>query len=340
MKKLILTGPRSMVVSDAPTPEPVPGDVLVQTAVSVLCGSEIKSYRTGEGTGSNAGHEAAGTVIRVGEGVDPGWIGKRVGASALSGCGVCDACRRQIYSWCPALRFHGAMHSEYFTVAAMSCKELPDSMPWDIGALVSGDGLGVPYHTNTRIQNPDQVRTIAVFGLGPIGLGNVMLQHHLGRTVIGVDLSPTRLDMARALGAQTIIRAGETDPVTAIREATGGRGADICIEAAGMPATLKACFAAVKSGGQILLNGEQGPTPLSPSDDFIRRDITATGCWFYHFNEIPAMMDLAASGLPLAKLLTHHFPAERAAEAYALFADAQTGKAALHWDLAWKTLRR
>jgi len=147
-----------------------------------------------------------------------------------------------------------------------------------------------------------------------------------------VDLSQTRLDFAARMGADHVIKADETDAVEKILELTDGLGADLCIEAVGVPTTLKQCFKAVKTGRQILLDGEQGDVPLSPSEDFIRRDITVTGCWFYHFSEIPAMCELALSGFPVGDLITHSLPPERAPEGFDLFAKGQTGKVALHWS--------
>src|SRR5690606_3873823 len=112
-------------------------------------------------------------------------------------------------------------------------------------------------------------------------------------------------------------------------ELTGGNGADVCIEAAGRPQTLKQCFAAVRTGGQVLINGEQPGVELSPSRDFIRRDITATGSWFYHFSEFPEMLGLYRQGLDVAKLITHRFQLSQADEAFRAFDAGLTGKVLL-----------
>ena len=90
-------------------------------------------------------------------------------------------------------------------------------------------------------------------------------------------------------------------------------------------------FAAVRTAGTVVFNGEQGPLPLSPSEHFIRRDVTAIGSWFYHFGEIPAMIDAYRGGLPVLDLVTHRFPYTQAEEAYALFVSRVTGKVLLDW---------
>ena len=95
---------------------------------------------------------------------------------------------------------YGHFHAERVLIAAHGCHPLPDDVSWDVGVLISGDGLGVPYHTSRRLLSPD-IQTVAIFGAGPIGLGNIMMQAHLGRRVIAVDLSPERLALARQLGA-------------------------------------------------------------------------------------------------------------------------------------------
>jgi len=328
MRTLKMDGNAVVRVIEVPDPTPGPGEVVVRTAVSVLCGSEMHSYHGAGHAKSNGGHEAAGTVLQVGPGVERLQVGQRVGLSGVVGCGTCEFCARGQYTWCQRRRGYGPFHAERILIAAHGCHPLPDDVSWDVGVLITGDGLGVPYHTSRRLLSPE-IRTVAVFGVGPIGLGNTLMQAHLGRRVIAVDISPLRLDLARRLGAAEAINAEDSDPVQAIRELTGGAGADACIEAAGRPATLKQCFAAVRTGGTVAINGEQPVVELSPSEDFIRRDITAFGSWFYHFSEFPAMLDLCRQGLDAASLITHHYPLAEADTAYREFAAGRTGKVAL-----------
>ena len=125
-----------------------------------------------------------------------------------------------------------------------------------------------------------------------------------------------------------------TDVVAAIRDYTGGFGADLCIEAAGRPETALNCFAAVKTGGQVIFNGEQGTANLSISEQFIRRDITATGSWFYHFAEFHDMLRLFRSGLPVSSLITDVYPLDDVNTAFADFAAGKTGKAVISYGLA------
>jgi propanol-preferring alcohol dehydrogenase len=334
MQTLQLAGNRTVHLVDAPDPVPGPGEVVIQTAVSAICGSEMHAYRNAGVAGAgNTGHEAVGTVVAVGEGVTDLQVGQRVGASAIAGCGQCAACAKGQYTWCADYRFYGSMHAQRFLAAARACYPLPDDVPWEAAVLLTGDGLGVPYHTSYKIASPE-IRTIAVFGVGPIGLGNVLFQSALGRRAIAVDLAPERLELARRLGAAELVEASAGaagDAAQQVRGFTRGIGADVCIEASGSQQGALDCFAAVRTAGTVVFNGEQGPLPLSPSEHFIRRDVTAVGSWFYHYGEIPAMIELYRGGLPVLDLITHRFPYAQAGEGYALFAARKTGKVLLDW---------
>ena len=327
MKIVHQQGSSKIAVVDVPQPQPGPGEVLVKIIVSALCGSEMGTYRKDGLSYGNVGHEAAGIVEELGSGVTDLRCGQRVGLSAIVGCGQCGECQHGRYTWCDQRNFIGNMHAEYIAVPAMACQHIPDDVPWDVATLIACDGLGVPYHTSTKLRHLD-AKTIAVFGLGPVGLATILLQKYLGKTVVGVDRSHVRLDLAKKMGA-TVIAADEgVDVPAAIRDLTGGRGADICIEAAGVPATVRACFASVRKGGTVVFNGEQPAVELSPSEDFIRRDITALGSWYYHFCEFPEMLALYRKGLDVGSLVTHRLPITAAPEAYRIMAEGKSGQGA------------
>jgi propanol-preferring alcohol dehydrogenase len=330
MRIVKMEGKGKINMVDGPEPVPGPGEVVIETAVSALCGSELHCYH-GEGSPEgNNGHEAVGTVVKIGEGVSGLKIGERVGVSAIAGCGNCEYCAKKQYTWCSEFRFYGNMHAERFLASAASCYPLPEDVSWEAGVLITGDGLGVPYHTSKKITSPE-IGVVAVFGAGPVGLGNVLMQVHLGRRVIAIDIVPERLEAAKKLGACDAVSAKESDPVAQVRKLCDDLGADVCIEAAGRPETAMACFNAVRTAGTVVFNGEQGAFPLSPSDQFIRRDITAVGAWFYHFCEIDEMLELYRNGLPVTDLISHRYPLEEAGVAYEKFSSGQSSKVLLHY---------
>lgn len=330
MRKARYAGNGTIQIIEGADLKPGPGEVVVETAVSAICGSELHSYH-GAAQDGNGGHEGVGTIAALGEGVDGLKIGQRVGVCCVAGCGKCAYCAKGQYTYCRNYKFYGSMHAERFLAAAIACHPLPDDVSWEAGVLLSGDGLGVPYHTYVKTASPE-IKTVAVSGVGPIGLGNVLVQSHMGRRVIAVDRSPYRLELAQRLGASDIVNIDEEDPAARLRDLTGGVGPDVCIEAAGQPESLLACFSAVRTAGMVVFNGEQGAVPISPSDQFIRRDITAVGSWFYHFSEFAQMLNLYRNGLRLLELISHRIPFEEADAAYKQFASRQSGKVLLTYD--------
>lgn len=325
MKGVKFDGNSQIRIIDMPEPVPGEGEVVIETVVSAICGSEMGAYKGVGDPNGNGGHEGAGIVVRVGDGVKDIKVGQRVGYSAIAGCGKCSYCARGQYTWCENFRFYGNTHAEMFLASANACHVLPDDVPWEVGVLITGDGLGVPYHTSTKIP-ADGVDTVAVFGLGPIGLGEVLMQSYLGRRVIAIDLSQYRLDYASKLGATWAVNAGTEDAVQRVQEITAGYGVDVAIEAAGRPETAKQCFSAVRKGGLVVFNGEQGDVALSPSEDFIRRDITAVGSWFYHYSEHKGMLKYYRNGLQVQDLVSHTYPLAEAQQAYQEFAAGRSAK--------------
>ncbi|NQU44552.1 zinc-binding dehydrogenase [bacterium] len=330
MRSIRMQGNSIVELVETPDPAAGPGEVVIQTAISALCGSELHGYRGQGSAQGNSGHEAVGTIVQIGEGVTGLKVGQRVGACAIAGCGHCAYCDKGQYTWCKSFKFYGSMHSELFLAAARACHPLPADVSWEAGVLLTGDGLGVPYHTSTKIAAPE-IRNVAVFGVGPIGLGNVLLQAHLGRRVIALDISPDRLAIAKRLGAADTVNAKESEPAEQVRKLTEDAGADVCIEAAGRPETALACFTAVRTAGTVVFNGEQGPVPLSPSDHFIRRDITAVGAWFYHFSEFQPMIELYRKGLRVLDLISDRYPFTEAPAAFAKFSSGQSAKVVLDY---------
>ena len=327
MKILEYTGNSSSRIIDTAPPIPMPGQVIIETARSAICGSEMKAYRGAGIAGSNSGHEAVGTVIALGDGVTELHNGQRVGVSAMAGCGDCAECARGRYTWCNSHQFYGNMHAEQFVIPALACSPLPDDLPWEEAALLTGDGMGVPWHTAKKIDRAD-IHTIVVMGCGPFGLGNVLLQSHLGRRVIGVDTVDYRLELGARLGAEVTLKADVT-LIDRIMELTGGVGGDVAIDCAGQRASVANSFLAVRKGGIVVFNGESSEELLAPSRDFIRRELWAVGCWYYHMNEVPEMIELWRKGLDVTRLITHRFPLSDAPAAFDLFNRRQTGKVLL-----------
>lgn len=327
MRAVQMLGRSQVGLIDVPDPEPGEGEVVVQIAASLLCGSELHGYRGEQRMATNGGHEAAGVVVDASR--SRRWRdGDRVGIHAVWGCGACDQCARGRYTWCGHWRVCPGLHAELAAAPDHVLVPLPDEVDDEVGALLAGDGLGVPYHTSRRLPTRGG-DTVVVVGCGPIGLGNILLHSFRGTRVIALDRVPERIGYAREMGADAVVDVSAVDALPAIRELTGGRLAEAAIEATGRPEGFTLALAAVGPGGTVACCGENGDVPLNVANQLIRRDITVFGSWFYHYAEYPDMIELYRRGLEVGRLVTHRWPLAEAATAYAEFAAGRVGKPAL-----------
>ena len=329
MKRVRFRGQSKIEVEEAPVPKADSDRVLVRVRRSAICGSELHAV-CGEGMAGNSGHEAVGVVE------DPGGsklrAGQRMGVHAVWGCGKCAQCAQGRYTWCDAkLGIGSNYHAQFIAAPPHVLFPLPDDIADDPGVLLTGDAMGVCFHMGKRLgtQHGD---TVAVVGLGPVGLGHVLLQSFYGARVIGIDLAPERLEFARNLGATDVIDAREGDVLERLRELTSGELAQRAVEATGRPQGVKTALGVVGKGGTVAQSGECWQATVSPSEDLIRRDIAWVGGWYFFFPESHEMIELQRKGLRAERLATHIFPVDRAPEAYADFIAGKTGKALISYE--------
>lgn len=318
MRVLRYHGAGVVGLETAPRPIRKPGEVLVRIEASALCGSEREDLIAGHTT--NFGHEAAGTVVEIEPGM-PFGVGERVGLYAVLGCGGCASCLRGQETMCvKGPEVLSGWHAEYASVPVRSLRSVPQDLDAGLVALMTGDPLGVPSRSARRAPSAAGT-TVAVVGLGPVGLAHVLLRAHAGATVIGIEPSEFRRDLARSVGASHTYAPGEyTEQV------------DLVIECTGVPSVIAQSFDLARNGGVVLQSGECATAvPLSPSDIFIHREITYTGSWYYASEDYPAMVESVASGLPLGSLATHDVRAEDAQPAVTEFLDGRTGKVVFRW---------
>jgi len=323
MKSLRFVGNGQTEIVDAPLPEPKEDQMLLRVRVSALCGSEMGAWRSPQGISGNGGHEFAGEIV------DPNGHrgfheGDRVGVHVVVGCGQCVYCRTGNEIFCDNLSFCGNAHAEYVAVPARHCLKLPDDMDWDTGVLIAGDSIGVGYHLSRRVGVQAQ-DTVAVFGLGPIGLGAVLVWSFLGARVIGVDVSEYRRRLAEKLGAWKTLSA-DKKIIERLRRLTNGRGPDICLECTGKPEPVALCMEATRKGGKVGIVGEQSLASFNPSRDLIHKELNVYGAWYFRLHEFYEMTELVRRGLRPKKMITHRFPLEEAQKGYELMAAGKSGK--------------
>ena len=322
-----LLGNGKVTVREYPNPILTENQVMIQVRDSGICGSEMHAFRGPNKQEFNGGHEVAGVVIDANKSRQLK-EGDRVGVHAVWGCGVCRWCLAGKYTFCDNRTGCPGTHAELIAVPEHVCLQLPDEVSFDVGVLLTGDGIGVPYHVSRRLSTKGG-DVVCVVGVGPIGLGNIMMQAFLGGEVIALDINDYRLSLAKELGAAHTINPQKIDPGEAVRDITGGMLADKCIEAVGRAETLKLALQLVGKAGMVMAVGEQGDVPVNIGGDLIRRDITLMGSWFYHYAEYPEIVDLYRRGLPVAKVITDHFPLTEAQTAFTKFANGQAGKVML-----------
>ncbi len=323
MKSLRFVGNGQTEIVEVPLPELKEDQMLLRVRVSALCGSEMGAWRSPQGILGNGGHEFAGEVV------DPNGHrefheGDRVGVHVVVGCGQCVYCRTGNEIFCDNLGFCGNAHAEYVAVPARHCLKLPDDIDWDTGVLIAGDSVGVGYHLSRRVGVQAQ-DTVAVFGLGPIGLGAVLVWSFLGARVIGVDMSEYRRRLAEKLGAWKTLNA-DKKIVERLRRLTNGRGPDICLECTGKPEPVALCMEATRKGGKVGIVGEQSLASFNPSRDLIHKELNVYGAWYFRLHEFYEMTELVRRGLRPKKMITHRFPLEEAQKGYELMAAGKSGK--------------
>ncbi len=326
-------------------PEPGPGQVLLAMKASSICGSDIRAiYREHLGHGPEAyqnvvaGHEPAGQVVAVGPDCRRLEVGDRVAVYHIAGCGVCDECRagymigctssyRAAYGW---QRDGG--HAEYLLAEERTCLPLPDELSYLDGALVSC-GFGTAYQGLLRLGVSGRDRLL-ITGLGPVGLAAGMLGRALGAGgIIGTDVSPERLALAKDLGlVDHAVEAGD-DAGEMVADLTGGRGVEASIDCSGSAQARLLALRSTRTWGRCAFVGEGGQVTLDVSQELIHRQITLHGSWVTSLRHMSELLEnLVRWNLRPDVTVTDRFALSDAGAAYRLADAGTSGKVAIVFD--------
>ncbi|MGW4113020.1 zinc-dependent alcohol dehydrogenase family protein [Actinosynnema sp. NPDC004786] len=337
MKAMVFHGPGRRAWEDVPDPEPVePTDAVVRITAATICGTDLhilKGDVPEVEPGRVLGHEGVGVVERVGAAVTAIKPGDRVLVSCISACGRCSYCRTGVYGQCLGgggwILGHtvDGTHAEYVRVpfADTSTHRLPETVP-DGAAVMLSDILPTAYEVGVLNGGVRPGQVVAVVGAGPIGLAAVETAKLFSPgLVVAVDLAPTRLDAAKQFGADVTVNAAE-DVERVVFELTGGMGADVAIEAVGVPETFELCTRLIRPGGRVANVGVHGkPATLHLEHLWIRNATITTG--LVDTVTTPTLLTMLAGGrLDAARFATHHFALDEMDLAYDVFARAgETG---------------
>lgn len=337
MRSVHCLGDSKVTIGESPKPSADELSLVMRVKASAICGSELHALRMKPeelpAEYDNGGHEVVGVVEEAPAGSEFK-AGDRVGARIVEGCGECTFCEQGYDTACLNKRIYAEPggHAEYFRVGVRSAHRVPDGCDWPEGAILTGDGLGVPIRAARRLGDT-KGKQVAVLGLGPVGLSNTLVQSWGGARVMGVDISAYRVNLAKELGAEEAVLGGESHDVEqAVMDWTDGRGADIVMIAAGRAEVFKTGFDLVRQQGTIIQVGELEELTFNPSGVFIRREATMMGSWYYASQDWPNMLAAHESGMPYGKLITHRFPFEEAQAAYDTFVSGESGKVVLTYE--------
>ena len=302
MRTLVYLGPQRMELQDAAIPTPRRGEVVVRVGAAGVCGSDLHGY-----LGKSRkrvpplvmGHEVAGTVESLGEGIRDLAPGAAVTVYPLITCGQCAACRRGDTSLCLSRQVIGidrpGGYADFVAVPRASVVALPPGLP------VFTASFAEPLANIVHLFNRNAVgleRRMAIFGVGGQGVMALHLaQVYRPAVLVAVDIVPARLALARRLGATAAINAQTDDVAGRIRELTGGEGVDLAIEAVGSSATRQAAVASVRSGGRVALLGLGEEITPFPAVDIVNREITIRGSYAHTYDDFVRAVELLGAGL-------------------------------------------
>lgn len=335
MRAAVLRAPAQMVMEERLRPQPGPGEVLVRVRCVGVCGSDVHYYTHGR-IGSFVveaplilGHEMAGEVVELGQGVTSLTVGQRVAVEPGVPDRTCAFCRSGRYNLCPNVRFmatppvDGAF-TEYIVAPADFTFPLPDSVSLEEGAMI--EPLSVAVHAIHR-SGLKAGQSVVVLGAGPIGLVTLQVARAAGGGHITVvDLDAHRLEVARSLGASEVIDASQVDAREIITQRADGQGVDHVFEAAGSPQTVSLAVHLARLGGRVTVIG------LPPDDTIPFPLVTAMAkevdiiTIFRYANVYPAAIALVAEGrVDVKRLITHRFALEEAEAALRLSHSREDG---------------
>lgn len=346
MQAAFLPGNDKVEVRPVPVPRPAHGEVLIRVKASTICGSDIRCiYHEHLGKGPEgyqgviAGHEPSGQIVEVGPGCRRFGVGDRVIVYHISGCGVCNDCRRGYMISCTSERYRRAYGwqrdggmADYMIAEEKDLIALRDELSYADGAQVAC-GFGTVYEALEKI-GINGNHSVLITGLGPVGLAAAALCRKLGAlTIIGIDVISERLELARSLRLCDFVLAASPDNVIEVRDLTHSYGVERAVDCSANKAARATAIRATRKWGKMAFVGEGGSVEFNPSPDIIHDQKTIYGSWVTTTWLMDELVErLVRWDLHPADIITHRFALQDSAEAYSLMASGRCGKVAVCFD--------
>jgi L-iditol 2-dehydrogenase len=297
MKAAILKRPFEVGVEEVPTPVPNSDELLIQVKASAICGSDMKAY---EGKHPLIqppiilGHEFSGVIVDKGSRVNGFRVGERVVVEPSFVCGQCFFCQRMEYSLCENLKQLGhqlpGSFAEYTVAKAKFTYLLPNGTPFEKAALTQP--LAISLHAIYRA-GVRKGQTVAILGMGAIGLLLLQVALRKGARVFVSDLVDFKLEKAKALGAHGAWNGSSPEMINEMKAQSGGLGPDIVIEAAGSSTTIRQAFSVVRRGGTVLLLGLTGHKKEEIHLEKVTLDeLSVVGSMRYAMGDFPSAIEM------------------------------------------------
>ncbi|MDA8211580.1 MAG: zinc-binding dehydrogenase [Clostridia bacterium] len=325
MKAAVFYGPnQALKVEEVPTPQIGSGEILVKVSACGLCHTDLHYIDHGVPTFKKPplilGHEISGTVAEVASDVTTFKVGDRVLLPAVMSCGVCSFCRSGRENICASMKMFGndvdGGYAEYVKAPAKDAFNLPEEIPLIEGCIIA-DAITTPFHA---VKNRAQVKpgdSVVVFGCGGVGLNMVQVANAVGGSVIAIDLSEPKLEMAKKLGAVATINAKEVpDVAKAVRKLTGG-GADIACECIGNPKTMEIAFNTLRTGGRFVIVGYTEHSMNLNASRVMYREMEVVGSLGCRPVDYPKVIELARTGkIQVAPMVSKRFSLDQINEGF------------------------
>ena len=334
MRALVYHGPGNKAWEDVAKPTlQVDTDAIVRVDAVTICGTDLhilKGDVPAVTDGRVLGHEAVGTVEEIGAGVKNVKVGDKVLVSCITACGACRFCREARYGqciggggWILGHTINGTQ-AEYVRVpfADTSTYPAPAGVA-DEDLLMLADILPTGYEVgvlNGQIRPGD---VVAVVGAGPIGLSAIMGARLFSPShIVAIDKADSRLEAAKQFGADVIVNNGREDARQAVLSITEGLGADVAIEAVGVPATFELSAALIRPGGRVANIGVHGEPATLHLEELWIKDVTITTGLVDTYSTPTLLKLIAGNQIQPGRFVTHHFALDQFVEAYDVFGRA------------------
>jgi len=332
MQAAVYRGINDIRIETLPVPAIGPGELLVKIATCGICGTDLKKIHMGSHSAPRIfGHEMAGTIVRVGQGVARFKLGERVMVFHHVPCGDCYYCRKQTPAQClvykkvgttAGLEPSGGGFAEYIRVMDWIVEmggvvRIPDGVPFEQAAFMEPVNTVLKAVKRLNLASDE---TVLVIGQGPIGLMLAALSHRSGARVLTSDLYPERHAIAAKFGLHDPIDPSKENVIERARAVTEGRGADVVILAVGGSSLIQTAMDAVRPGGKVMLfaQTQHGQATFDPGQ-VCMDEKALIGSYSSSFEILDEVTDLVMGGyrkgFDLTQLISHRFPLERAVDA-------------------------